>query len=385
MSLAPSRARYHPGLYEHEIFWADWQSYLFLKGYELRNRYNPNWRRRRGQLELWMPFFRTPRNAEDEISIITGNVLDAVRISDGQKVVLKLLESTSAEIGIHQYLDSPPLRSDPRNHTIPVLDVLPLPDTPFSILVTPFCREFDYPPFHCRQEFVDAMTQYIEGLEFMHEQNIAHMDIAPKNMLMDESRVVPKGSHFSRPRTHDGRYELFCWTDRCSVSPVNYYYIDFGLSRYFPEGNEAARKTGTLRTFPDIPELSLDIRNNPFPVDIFHLGLTMHKLIYCYPDLEIFRPVADAMTAAEPFARAKPAQSLAHLRDIAATIPVTHLREQIWDLAATPEHKRDRAALGGYQADYDHIRKKALYGFGFGDLTRPPASTYMRPKLAETV
>ncbi|KAJ7074504.1 kinase-like domain-containing protein [Mycena amicta] len=382
--ISSARARYHPGLYEHEIFWADWQPYLFLKGYELRNRYNANWRRRRRQLELWMPFFRTPRNAEDEISIITGHVLDAVRISDGQKVVLKRLETTSREIVIHKLLDSPPLRSDPRNRTIPVLDVFPLPDTPFSILVTPYCRKFDYPPFHCRLEFVDAMTQCIEGLEFMHEQNIAHADIAPQNMLMDESRVVPRGSHFSRPRTHDGRYKLFCWNDRCSVGPVDYYYIDLGLSEHFPEGNENARTTGTLRTFPDIPELSLNIPYNPFPVDIFQLGLTIHKLIYGYPDLEIFRPVADAMTATEPSARPKPAQSLAHLRDIAATIPVTQLREQIWDLAATPEHKRDRATLGGYQADYDSKRDEALYGIGFFDWN-PPASTYMRPKPVQTV
>ncbi|KAJ7074496.1 kinase-like domain-containing protein [Mycena amicta] len=376
--ISPARARYHPGLSEHEIFWADWQPYLFLKGYKLRNRYNAKWRRG----PLWLPFLR--RNAEEEIATITGHVLDAVRISDGQKVVLKRLNSPSRELAIHQYLDSPPLRSDPRNHTIPVLDVLPLPDTPFSILVTPYCREFDYPPLHCRLEFVDAMTQYIEGLEFMHEQNIAHVDIAPKNMLMDESRVVPNGSHFTKPRTHDGRYELFSWNDRCSVAPVDYYYIDFGLSKYFPEGNEAARTTGTLRTFPDIPELSLHIPYNPFPVDVFQLGITMHKLIYGYPDLEIFRPVADAMTATVPSAREKPAQSLAQLRAIAATIPLTQLQEQIWDLAASAEHKRDRATLGGYQADYDYIREEAMYGIGLFQWD-PPASTFMRPKPAETI
>ncbi|KAJ7074533.1 kinase-like domain-containing protein [Mycena amicta] len=354
ISLAPSRARY-PGLYEAEKFWADWQPYLFLKGYKLRD-----------------SFFR--KDAEDEISIMNGNVLDAVRISDGQKVVFKKLESSSPELAIHNYLDSSPLRSDPRNRTIPVLDVLPLPDTPFSILVTPFCREFDYPPFHCRQEFVDAMTQYIEGLEVMHEQNIAHVDIAPQNMLMDESRVVPEGSHFCLPRTHAGLYELFCWNDRCSVGPVDYYYIDFGLSKYFPEAQDV----------PDIPELSLHIPYNSFPVDIFQLGITMHKLICGYPDLEMFRPVADAMTAAEPSARAKPAQSLAHLRAIAATIPLAQLREQIWDLAASPEHKRDRATLGGYQADYDYIRREAMYGIGLLEPV-PPASTFMRPKPAETI
>ncbi|KAJ7284496.1 hypothetical protein C8J57DRAFT_1216924 [Mycena rebaudengoi] len=58
-----------------------------------------------------------------------------------------------------------------------------------------------------------------------------------------------------------------------------YYCIDFGLSLYFHGGKDTALHRATLRTFPTIPELSLTVPYNPFYVDIFQLGLTMHKLI----------------------------------------------------------------------------------------------------------
>jgi hypothetical protein len=104
-------------------------------------------------------------------------------------------------------------------------------------------------------------------------------------MVMDESRVIPQGSHFARPETHTGIYhQWFSWNDRCTVSPVEYYYIDFGLSLHFPAGKASALTDGTLRTFPTIPELSLTVPYDPFPVDIFQFGLTIEKLVDVRPD-----------------------------------------------------------------------------------------------------
>ncbi|KAF8180303.1 hypothetical protein K438DRAFT_1976832 [Mycena galopus ATCC 62051] len=70
---------------------------------------------------------------------------------------------------IFRHLDA--LRSDARNHTIPLLNVIPFTGTEWTFVVMPYCRRFNSPPFHCRNEFVDAMTQYREGLQFMHEHN----------------------------------------------------------------------------------------------------------------------------------------------------------------------------------------------------------------------
>jgi hypothetical protein len=37
-----------------------------------------------------------------------------------------------------------------------------MPESPWSFLVMPYRRRFNYPPFHCRNEFLEAMTQFME-------------------------------------------------------------------------------------------------------------------------------------------------------------------------------------------------------------------------------
>jgi hypothetical protein len=91
------------------------------------------------------------------------DVLDAVRISDSQKVVLKKVSTASYEIPIAQLLSSPALRNDPRNHTVPVLDVIPLPaDDDWALLVMPALLEFQKLPFRRVGEFCEAALQYLQ-------------------------------------------------------------------------------------------------------------------------------------------------------------------------------------------------------------------------------
>ncbi|KAJ6554572.1 kinase-like domain-containing protein [Mycena capillaripes] len=337
-------------LFEDEEFWVDMQPFLLAQGYQLRPRYHPDW------IPSWTLRTKFSGEYEDKIAIFLSSVLDATRIRDDRKVILKRVETDGEEVGIIKYLSSPSMHKDPRNRTIPLLDILTVPNTSWSFLVMPYCRRFNYPPFHCRNEFLEAVTQFLEGLQFMHEHNIAHFDIAPQNMVMDESRVIPNGSHFARPDTHTGFYGLFSWNNRCTVSPVQYFYIDFGLSLCYPEGKETAEVYGTLRTFPTIPELSNTVPYNPFMVDIFQLGLTIRKLINTYPDLEDFRPVADAMTATNPKDRPTPEASLAHLRGIASAIEPSKLSAQIWEKNTSLWKKVCRAVLGSYRYDYVHLR-----------------------------
>ncbi|KAJ7666678.1 kinase-like domain-containing protein [Mycena polygramma] len=346
---------YRQLLSEEEQFWLDNQPFLLSRGYQLRPRYRPD----------WVPSWPMDPNGtwgfyEDGIRLLCKSAIDATRIHDDRKVVLKRVATDGEEISIIKYLDSSSMRSDPRNHTIPLLEEFHMPGSPWSFLVMPYGREFDYPPFHCRKEFLEAMTQFLEGLQFMHDHNIAHFDIAPQNMMMDESRVIPKGSHFAEPRSHTGFYGLFSWNNRCTVGPSSYFYIDFGLSLYYPNGKDTALHLGTLRTFRTIPELSQTVPYNPFKVDIFQLGLTIRKLIdacsisfHAYPDLEDFRSVASSMTATNPDDRLTPADALLSLQQIAATLPSSKLSEQIWEKGTTRWQKLSRAILGGYRYDYE--------------------------------
>ncbi|KAJ6489170.1 kinase-like domain-containing protein [Mycena vitilis] len=348
MSESAGKTIYRQLLSEEEQFWLDSQPFLLSHGYQLRPRYRPDWVPSSvGSAKGTWGFY------EDGIRLLCKSVIDATRIHDGRRVVLKRVPNDGEEISIIKYLDSPSMRLDPRNHTIPLLEELHMPKSPWSFLVMPYGREFDYPPFHCRKEFLEAMTQFLEGLQFMHDHNIAHFDIAPQNMIMDESRVIPKGSHFAAARTHTGFYGLFSWNDRCAVGPTSYFYIDFGLSLYYPNGKDTALHLGTLRTFRTIPELSQTVPYNPFKVDIFQLGLTIQNLIDAYPDLEDFRSVASSMTAENPDDRLTPADALLSLQQIAATLPPSKLSEQIWEKGTTRWQKLSRAILGGYRYDYE--------------------------------
>ncbi|KAJ7253176.1 hypothetical protein C8J57DRAFT_1076955, partial [Mycena rebaudengoi] len=138
-------------------------------------------------------------------------------------------------------------------------------------------------------------------------------DIAVQNMVMDEPPVIPKGSHFARPRTHMGSFGLFSWSKRCSVG-IN-WYTDFGNSDVFPEGTEKARTLGLLRNCKEIQELSSTVPYNPFKVDVCQLGIVILKVIEVnkvkdvlrflisrqpYPGLQVFRELGDSMSSPLP-------------------------------------------------------------------------------------
>ena len=89
-------------------------------------------------------------------------MLDATRIHDGEKVVLKRVLAMGEEIRIALHLSPIQMRSDPRNRTVSVLDVIPVHNDPEVVfLVLPYLRGFHSPPFHhdCQGESVEAFRQ----------------------------------------------------------------------------------------------------------------------------------------------------------------------------------------------------------------------------------
>ena len=92
--------------------------------------------------------------------------MDATRTKDGVKVVLKCIAASSDELEIAKYLSSAKMLSDPRNRTVPIIEVIPLPDNQKVFLVMPYLRVFNTPPFHCRGEFVEALRQFMQVCQF---------------------------------------------------------------------------------------------------------------------------------------------------------------------------------------------------------------------------
>lgn len=92
-------------------------------------------------------------------------MLDAVRIADNSLVMLKQVKRSwhPEEVTLHQYLLSKPLQSDSRNHTVPLLEVLRVPDDgDIDILVMPLLRECNSPAWRTVGEVVAFIAQVLE-------------------------------------------------------------------------------------------------------------------------------------------------------------------------------------------------------------------------------
>jgi hypothetical protein len=180
MSCVPiSRHSYDSHIQPHEYFWVDHQPFLLSCGYMLRPRYHPAWV---PSWKLAKPENMRPFNCEDGSGLLVStvysfvtlankcltnaaqkdHVLDATRVTDGVKVVLKRVHSDGDEVQIALHLSSVEMSSDPRNRTVPILDVITLPDDKYVLLVMPYLRIFNTPPFHCRGEVVEALRQLLQ-------------------------------------------------------------------------------------------------------------------------------------------------------------------------------------------------------------------------------
>ena len=93
--------------------------------------------------------------------------MDAVRIEDGRQVTLKKVspEESSYELLITQRFSSPGLKEDPKNHCVPLLDLVNLSQTSpgcRKLMVIPFLRHFKNPQFQTYGEFVAFFMQISE-------------------------------------------------------------------------------------------------------------------------------------------------------------------------------------------------------------------------------
>ncbi|KAF9027747.1 hypothetical protein BDZ89DRAFT_1015482 [Hymenopellis radicata] len=327
--LDPLRER---GELHCEMFWVQHYSYLLQHGYLLRPRYQPD----------WVPARLKPENKkqarwaiiiggfEDELSSYEASVLDATRHRDGRKVVIK--RAKKSDYAMLSHLNNPELSSDPKNHAIPLLDSFPIPNDDHVFVVLPFMQIFSRPQFHCRKEFAEACRQILEGLAFMHEQNIAHGDACTTNFLMDCTQVYPQGYHWAKPHTTDGLQTIAPHVMRCQVAtPVRYYLTDFEGASSYPQGKQHALTKGAFCQIKTSPEWhSRGAPFNPFPLDVYNVGATFLEL--CESDdsdnllnLEDFKPLFLSMTAMNPSDRPTMAQSLDNLESFIASKDVEWL------------------------------------------------------------
>ncbi|KAJ7642402.1 hypothetical protein DFH06DRAFT_961947, partial [Mycena polygramma] len=194
-------------------------------------------------------------------------------ISDGRKVMLKYVSTKDNPdaVKIAQLFASPPHAGNPRNHCVPVFQVLQDPDdNDIHILVMPFFVPFYRPNFDTVGEAIACFRQVFEGIQYMHENFVAHRDCGINNILQDGADLYPAGFHpvkpwldpsftnFSHPIT---RTE--CWS--------RYYIIDFGLSRRYDPINGLPFEDTIRGGDKSAPEYNY-FACNAFPTDIYVLG-----------------------------------------------------------------------------------------------------------------
>ncbi|KAI9063466.1 hypothetical protein FKP32DRAFT_1572015 [Trametes sanguinea] len=335
-----------------ECWWRDHQPFFAEHGYMLRPRYRPGWVpswQRDPSIDI---FFAEDRHTTHALR---PHLMDARRTSDDSLVLIKRIHSNSTELAIATYLNSRELCQDPRNHTVPVLDVLCDPeDDTVSFLVMPFLRNIDDPPFESLENVLDCCEQLLEGLVFMHDHGIAHRDCAYKNVMVDASPLFPLGhhamAHYGIP--HEPKKPAPVLSRRST--PLKYYYVDFGISTQYAPGEQRAPVLGSARLDQDVPELSDTVPYDPFMVDIFILGNMFRKeVLDKYTNLGILAPLVEEMTVKEPAKRPTAITALKRFEGIRKGVSSLHA---FW----RPRARNDTLPLSAVLTTYSLVRSLCI-------------------------
>ena len=118
------------------------------------------------------------------------------------------------ELQLNRLFSSESLASNPRNHCAPLLDVIQLPNDP-PIMVHSQLRLSHNPPFHTYGEFVTFFEQicevcrllsqlvslpysFVQGIQFMHENHVAHRYLLFSTMLSKVCDFVRQGLYITK-------------------------------------------------------------------------------------------------------------------------------------------------------------------------------------------
>ncbi|KAF8465816.1 hypothetical protein JB92DRAFT_3062358 [Gautieria morchelliformis] len=224
--------------------------------------------------------------------------MDATRMSDAETVTLKRIVKykESNEVGIAKFFSSEPLAPDPKNHCVPLLDVLEVPEYEgMVLLVMPILRPFKRPKIWTFGEAVEFFRQIFEA-----------RDCTGRNIMMDARKLYPNGFHpinidFDYKRNRFARH----WTR--TERPPKYLLIDFGLSGFYdpkhgPPLDLPVR--GIDRTAPEVQGDKYNELSNPFATDIYYLGnMIKMEFVDVRFGFDFMVPLITDMTQEEPSKR----------------------------------------------------------------------------------
>ncbi|KAF9481614.1 hypothetical protein BDN70DRAFT_830721 [Pholiota conissans] len=178
----------------------------------------------------------------------------------------------SVELQILRALNSPSMRLDPRNATVPVLEFLDFHGWIFVVM--PAYDGCDDYCFQTSRECLDFACQVLEALSFLHEQRIAHLDISHENIMMNHRGGIPK--KFIIDEATKSFVPVSPLPEFRSTFPIKYSLIDFGNSAYFLPGLPRHKcfvtplKDGRAHR---APEVDGRFKHDPFAADVYQTAV----------------------------------------------------------------------------------------------------------------
>ncbi|KAF8214174.1 hypothetical protein K438DRAFT_1927335 [Mycena galopus ATCC 62051] len=323
--------------FQSEQYWYERRVFLEKAGYRLRPKFQPGF-----VAPACNPLLDT-----NAASHARPCIMDAVRISDDKLVMLKQISKKAHpfEVEIGQLFSAQPRAADPRNHCIPLLDVLHDPeDGDFQVIVMPRMIDIRQLKFETVGEVVDCFRQIFEGLQFMHENYVAHRDCARANIVMDPEQLLPHGFHpvitfFNQDM--DGYAKCIsrtkCWP--------RYYLIDFGFSGRYNLDDGPPLEPMVIGA-DDVPleharrliAAGAPLECNPFPTDVFFAGnLLNHYFIRSHPGfgergtgnhkpLHFLKPLVTDMMQYDPSKRPTIGEVIERFENLCDGLSDWHLR-----------------------------------------------------------
>ncbi|KAH9937740.1 hypothetical protein B0H21DRAFT_758124 [Amylocystis lapponica] len=312
--MASSNAR----LTDEERPWQGIQPWLLKRGYMLRARYRSGWK----------PSGVPQDDAENLLGLPYPGIMDAIRTSDGKAVMLKKVAKSQhpLEAEISQFLSSPPLSEDPHNHSVPIHDILQIPDNEDTILlVMPLLRPFNDPELQTIGEAFDFVHQLFEGLKFLHDQHVAHRDIKGVDIMLDLSSMFPETRHPKAPPPKHGNCGGSAKSFSRTEQPSKYYYSGFGHARKYnlDDGPPAEMPyVGDDKSVPEFQGSGAKEPSNPFPTDVYYVGkLIKEYLSQKYYGVESLEPLVADMIQADPQSRPTIDEVIARFAEIQRAQP----------------------------------------------------------------